>query len=271
MPDFETLIYEVGDDGVAQVTLNRPERRNALNPELLHELEDVFNAVETDDNVRIVVITGAGPAFCAGYDLTPNQERPTYSATERWARTHWQAELVVRPWYSRVPWIAAVDGPAAAAGNVLAMSCDLIVASERAQFGEPEIRHVAHSPHVMMPFITANRHLREFYYTGDFIDAETADKWDMVNKVVPAGEALNEAMAMARRIAQVPPFALQMMKRSVTAVYNAQGFEKAQRDHLMIRMIEGLVPDVPEREYLGKVRMEQGMRAFLEARDGPFR
>ena len=271
MTDFETILYEVGDDGVASVTLNRPERRNALNPQLLHELEDVFNEVDADDNVRIAVITGAGPAFCAGYDLTPNQERPNYSATERWEHTHWQARLVSRPWYSRVPWIAAVDGPAAAAGNVLAMSCDLIVASERAQFGEPEIRHVAHSPHVLLPYITSNRHLREFYYTGDFIDVETAEKWDLVNKVVSAGEAMNEAMVMARRIAQVPPFALQMMKRSITAVYDAQGFGKGLDDHLMLRMIETLVPDVPERDYLGKVRQEQGMRAFLDARDGPFR
>ncbi len=271
MSDFETLLYEVGDDGVALVTLNRPERRNALDYQLLHELDEVFDAVEGDDAVRIGVITGAGPAFCAGYDLTPNQDRPNYSATERWERTHWQARLVVRPWHSRVPWIAAVDGPAAAAGNVLAMSCDLVVASERAQFGEPEIRHVAHSPHVLLPWVTSNRHLREFYYTGDFIDAATAEKWDLVNRVVPTGEALNEAMAMARRIAQVPPFALQMMKRSISAVYNAQGFEKGQNDHLMLRMIESLVPDVPEREHLGKVRQEQGMRAFLEARDGPFR
>ena len=71
MADFETLLYDVGDDGVALVTLNRPERRNALDPQLLHELEQVFDAVENDDNVRIAVITGAGPAFCAGYDLTP--------------------------------------------------------------------------------------------------------------------------------------------------------------------------------------------------------
>ena len=78
-------------------------------------------------------------------------------------------------------------------------------------------------------------------------------------------------MAMARRIAQVPPFALQMMKRSITAVYDAQGFGKGLNDHLMLRMIEGLTPDVPEREHLGTVRMEQGMRAFLDARDGPFR
>lgn len=271
MADYEMIIYEVDGDGVATITLNRPERRNALSHPLMHELEDVFDKIDADDNVRIAVITGAGPAFCAGYDLTPNQTRPAYTATERWENTHWQAKLVSRPWYSRVPFIAAVDGPAAAAGNVLAMSCDLVIASERAQFGEPEIRHVAHSPHVLMPFITSNRHLREFYYTGDFIDAETAEKWDLVNRVVPAGQALEESLKMARRIAQMPPFALQMMKRSVNAVYDAQGFTKGRDDHLMLRMVEMLTPDVPEREMLGKIRQEQGMRAFLDARDGPFR
>lgn len=271
MADYENIIYEVDGDGVATITLNRPERRNALSHPLMHELDDAFDAIDADDNVRIAVITGAGAAFCSGYDLTPNQERPNYSPTERWENTHWQAILVSRPWFSRVPFIAAVDGPAVAAGNVLAMSCDIVIASERAQFGEPEIRHVAHSPHVLMPFITANRHLREFYYTGDVIDAQTAEKWDMINKIVPTGQALEEAQKMARRIAQVPPFALQMMKRSVNAVYDAQGFSKGQQDHLMLRMIEMLTPDVPEREMLTKVRMEQGMRAFLEARDGPFR
>jgi enoyl-CoA hydratase/carnithine racemase len=268
---YENLIYEVSDDGVATVTLNRPERRNALDYGLLHDLEDAFDAVEKDDQVRVLVLTGAGAAFCAGYDLTPNQARPTYSATERWDRTHWQAKLVVRPWSLRVPVVAAVDGPAVAAGNVLAMSCDLVIASERAQFGEPEVRHVAHSPYTLLPFVTANRHLRWLYYTGDFIDAQTAERWNLVNKVVPNGQALAEAAKLAQRLAKVPPFALQMMKRSITATYDAQGFTEAQKDHLMLRMIEGLTPDVPERERLSKVRMEQGMRAFLEARDGPFR
>jgi enoyl-CoA hydratase len=188
MSDYETIIYGVDDSGVATITLNRPERRNALSHDLMHELEDAFNTIETDDNVRIAVIAGAAPAFCAGYDLTPNQARPSYSATERWD--------------SRVPFIAAVDGPAAAAGNVLALSCDLVIASTNAQFGEPEIRHVAHSPHVLLPYLTSNRYLREFYYTGDFIDANQAEKWGLVNKVVDAGTALEEATKMARRIAQ---------------------------------------------------------------------
>ncbi len=76
---------------------------------------------------------------------------------------------------------------------------------------------------------------------------------------------------MAKRIAQNPPFALQMMKRSINAVYEAQGFTEGRDDHLMLRMIEGLTPEVPEKEMLAKVRQEQGMRAFLDARDGPFR
>ena len=268
---FENLIYETGDDGVAVITLNRPERRNALDPGLLHDLEDAFDGIEADDSVRVAVITGAGAAFCSGYDLTPNQERPDYSPTERWDRTHWQAKLVFRPWSLRVPVVAAVDGPAAAAGNVLALSCDIVIASERAQFGEPEIRHVAHSPGILLPFLTGNRHLREFYYMGDFIDARKAAEWHLVNRVVPAGEALDEALKTARRMALVPPFALQMMKRSINAVYDAAGFSDGQREHLMLRMIESLTPDVPEREMLGKTRQEQGMRAFLDARDGPFR
>ncbi len=93
----------------------------------------------------------------------------------------------------------------------------------------------------------------------------------MINKVVPAESLQDEAWAAAERIAKVPPFAAQMMKRSIRAVYDRMGMAAGFDEHLMLRMIEMIAPNVPEKDALSEIRMEQGLRAFLEARDGPFR
>jgi len=157
-----------------------------------------------------------------------------------------------------------------AAGNVLGRACELVIASETAQSAEPEIRHVAHSPNTFLPFMTFNKHLNWFYLMGDTIDAQTAKDWGLVNKVVAHEQLEAEAWAAAERVAQVPPFAAQHMKRSIHQVYDKQGFTEAFEHHLVMRMVEGLVPGVPEKEQLSRIRDEKGLRAFLEARDGPF-
>ncbi|MBI2885706.1 MAG: enoyl-CoA hydratase/isomerase family protein [Chloroflexi bacterium] len=268
--DYENIVVEKRD-GICKITMNRPEKLNALNGGLLADLWDVTDEIERDQEVRVVILTGSGRSFSSGFDLTPGQERHEVPPTGRWHQTHLAPRTLLKFWYLRQPTIAAVNGHALAAGNVLALSCDLVIASEHAQFGEPEIRHVAHSPATIMPWIIANKHARWLYYTGDTIDAHTAERWNLVNKVVPAEKLEEEAWRAAQRIAQVPPFAVQMMKRSILQDYDRMGFSEAVEGHLMLRMIEGLVPGVEEREHLGQVRQNQGMRAFLEARDGPFR
>jgi enoyl-CoA hydratase/carnithine racemase len=153
---------------------------------------------------------------------------------------------------------------------VLALACDIVLASEQAVFAEPEIRHVAHSPFTILPFLTHNKHLNWFYLTGDSIDPHTAAAWGLVNKVVPAEQLQDEAWRAAQRLAMVPPFAAQIMKRSIQQTYDKMGFTEAFQHHLVIRMAEGLVPGVPEKDNLNKIRDDKGLRAFLEARDNPF-
>ncbi len=259
------------NDRIAVITLDRPEKMNALSGELLGELDQAFDDVHADQDVNVLVLTGNGRAFSAGFDLTPGGARPERPATADWDSTHLAPRILMKLWNIRQPTISAVNGYALAAGNVLAMSADIVIASEDAKFGEPEIRHVAHSPAVLLPFMIPLRHLHWLYYTGDMIDAGTAEKWNMVNLVTPHDQLMQETLKVAERIAKVPPYATQMMKRSIKSAYDKMGFTEAFEHHLMLRMIENTASHVPERQALDIIRQEQGLKAFLEARDGPFR
>ena len=268
--DYQNIQLEK-KDGIATITLNRPDKMNALSTGLLEELSDALDDIHGDHNTNVAVITGAGRAFSAGFDISPGQARADRSATANWDATHLAPRTLMKLWHLRQPTISAVNGYALAAGNVLAMTADIVIASEDARFGEPEIRHVAHSPAILLPFMIPFRHMHWLYYTGDMIDASTAEKWNMVNTVVPAAKLLDEARQVAQRIAAVPPFAVQMMKRSIKGTYEKMGFSEAFEHHLMLRMVEGMTPDVPEKEALDAIRQQEGLKAFLEARDGPFR
>ena len=268
--DYEYIGMEK-DDHIATITLNRPEKMNALSAGLLAELSGALDDVHEDHDVNVLVLTGAGTSFSAGFDISPGQAYPDRPATAGWDAANLAPRTLMKLWHLRQPTISAVRGYALAAGNVLAMTADIVIASEDARFGEPEIRHVAHSPAILLPFMVPFRHLHWLYYTGDTIDARTAERWNMVNSVVPGERLYDEALEVARRIARVPPFAVQMMKRSIKGTYDKMGFSDAFEHHLMIRMIESMSSDVPEKEALDAIRQEQGLRAFLDARDGPFR
>ena len=255
---------------VATITLNRPEKRNALSAGLLREFSDALDDIQDDHDVNAVIITGAGRSFSAGFDISPGQAYEERPSTANWDATHLPPRTIMKLWKLRQPTISAVNGHAVAAGNVLAMTADIVIASEDAIFGEPEIRHVAHSPAILLPYMIPFRHLHWLYYTGDMIDARTAEKWNMVNKVVPADQLLDEARRVAERIARVPPFATQMMKRSIKGTYEKMGFSDAFEHHLMLRMIESMTPDA-DKQALDDIRQQQGLQTFLEARDGPFR
>ena len=259
-------------DRVAVLTLDRPEKMNALSAQLLDEFTVALDDVHDDHDINVLIVTGAGRAFSAGFDLTPTSDHGEYSpATANWDAMHKAPRAIMKLWNLRQPTISAVNGHALAAGNVLAMTADIVIASESATFGEPEIRHVAPSPAVLLPFMIPFRHLHWLYYTGDTIDALTAEKWNMVNRVVPAETLMDDAMAAASRIADVPAYATQMMKRSIKGVYDKMGFADAFEHHLTLRMIEQMAPDVPEKEALNEIRQEFGLQMFLDARDGPFR
>jgi enoyl-CoA hydratase/carnithine racemase len=262
---YENILLE-RRDGIAKITLNRPEKLNALSGELLDDLEAACDELEKDYDTRVVILTGSGRAFSSGFDIAP-RERHGVDATERWDSGHQAPKRLLRFHYLRQPTIAAVNGYAIAAGNVLAMSCDVVLASAAAQFGEPEIRHVAHSPFTFLPYQMPLKHANWLYLSGETIDAQTAEHFGLVNKVVEADALESEAWRAAETLAKVSPFASQLMKRSINQTLDKMGYSEAFQHHLVLRGWEGLVPDVPEKDELNTIRDESGLRAFLEHRD----
>jgi enoyl-CoA hydratase/carnithine racemase len=268
MDRFDDLIFETRG-AVARIVINRPERLNALRMTITDRaLRAAFERIEGDDGIRVVILTGAGDrAFCTGWDMEAIDE-PSLDQLEALIRTN--LELFFKIWHLRQPVVAAINGYAVGTGSAMAMSCDLALAAENARLAEPEIRHGALSPFLLLPFLTHAKAVHETYYTGDALDAADLYRLGLVNRVVPLAELEEASWAYADRLAQVPPFALQMKKRSLRAAYDAMGFSTVVRQH---SLADALVigSGIPEQRRLLDILAKQGMRAFLDARDGPFK
>jgi enoyl-CoA hydratase len=196
----DTLLLE-RDGGIATVTLNRPESRNALNSELLRSLYDALTDLEADESIAAVIITGADPAFCAGLDL---KELGSSGANLRGTPSG-ERERAGTPWPSLTkPLIGAINGVAVTGGFELALNCDFLVASERARFGDTHAR-VGLLPgwglSVLLPQAIGVRRAKEMSLTGNFMDAAEALSFGLVNHVVPHDELLPVTRQIAADIA----------------------------------------------------------------------
>jgi enoyl-CoA hydratase/carnithine racemase len=253
-----TVLYE-SREGVATVTLNRPERRNALNTALLKELLTALAAAREDPEVRVVILTGAGDrAFCAGADLGGiaagagpielHEERRTF------------VEVFTTITRLGKPVIGCINGHALAGGFGLALSCDLLVAADTATFGTPEI-NVGLWPMMIMAIIGRNlprKRAMELYMTGDRIDAATALSWGLVNRVVPLAEVREVAWTLAQGLTRKSPLLMRLGRDAFFAIEDLD-FESALNVlHSQLTVLT-LSEDAAE-----------GTRAFLEKRAPKF-
>jgi len=206
----EEVLMDV-TDGILTVTLNRPKARNAANKALAEGVAAAMDRLDSDDSIRVAILTGAGGTFCSGMDLkafvtgeTPNVEGRGFAGlTEATPRK---------------PLIAAVEGYALAGGLELAISCDLIVAADDAKFGIPEVKRglaAAAGGLIKLPRQIPKRLAMELALTGDFIGAQRAYDIGLINEVVPAGTALDAAKAMAARIVANGPLAVAISKQVI--------------------------------------------------------
>lgn len=237
------------------LTINRPERMNSLSPEMSEALVEAFVEAGSDPDIRCIILTAVGDrAFCAGADLKARAEadaagkpfQPLLSRVERYLY-----EVV----YETVkPVIAALNGPAVAGGCELALACDIRVAAEHCQMGLPEAKRGkgAHFANVILPRLVPSGIAFEMLYLGEYIDMPTAKHWGLVNRVVPRGEALNEAIRMGEAICENAPVTIRRMKE--TAV-RANGLPMP----VALRLNEGISP------YTSEDRVE-GVRAYVEKR-----
>lgn len=267
MPDASPVLVEV-DAGVAVVTLNRPEKLNALNAALWAELDRRLQELGARDDVRVVVLTGAGRAFCAGADLSGGEASP--SALRSLDAYEEIMKRQLRVWSLPQPVVAAVHGYCLGRGMELALWCDIVVASADARFGEPEIRDGSFVASII-PWLVNPQRAKLLMLTGDQISAEQACAMGLVAEVVPEGGALTAARTLARRLAHVPVGAARAVKRYVGAVQELQGLlEVQQYGSALAAIMRSSTAAELGIEDLVRVRQAQGLKAYLAARDAPF-
>ncbi|HEY0411371.1 MAG TPA: enoyl-CoA hydratase-related protein [Candidatus Dormibacteraeota bacterium] len=257
--ELSTVLYETLD-GVATVTLNRPERRNALSTTLLGELLSALGAARDDPEVRVVILTGAGDrAFCAGADLggIAAGAGPIELHEER----RQFVEVFTLVTRMGKPVIGCINGHALAGGFGLALSCDLLVAADTATFGTPEI-NVGLWPMMIMAIIGRNlppKRAMELYMTGERIDAQTALSWGLVNRVVALAEVRRVAWELARSLTEKSPLLMRLGRDAFFAIADLD-FESALTVlHSQLTVLT-LSEDAAE-----------GTRAFLEKRSPRFK
>ena len=261
------LVLREDDGPVRTITLNRPEKLNALSSPLVEALSATLAETAADPEVRVVVIAGAGRSFSAGYDL--DEETPGCEDAIADGLRHSLARLL-EIFDQPQPVIAQVQGHCLAGGCDLMMMCDLAVVSQDAFFGQPEIRFgsaiVAH----VMPWLIGARRAKELVLTGfDRIDAATAFEIGLVNLVVPPDRLRAETMDLAHRLAVVDPEVMRLTKRAMNAGWEEAGFRAALRTGVELgAAIEA--NRSPERVEFERIVAEQGLREAVRWRDERF-
>ena len=254
--EAEILLRE-DRDGVCILTMNRPSRMNLLTTEMLEALQRAFDALMEDTATRVVILAGAGKAFCAGHDLKEiralkdeSNINDLFTTCSRMMQT-----ITALP----QPVIARVQGAAAAAGCQLVAQCDLAVASEAARFATPGVTwgFFCSTPGVAISRNLSRKRAMEMVLTGDMIDAHTALDWGLVNQVVPPDELENATLSLARKIAEKPPVQLAAGKR---AFYEQMQLGPARAYELASGVISASFAHAEGRE---------GMDAFIDKREPP--
>jgi len=260
LEEFTDVVYEVRDeDSVAIVTINRPERYNAFRGRIVDELISAFKHVWADKRVACVVLTGAGDkAFCAGGDVKERAETGGYGDTEWGTFEIERLHRIIRD--IPKPVIAAVNGVAIGGGHVLHVLCDLSLAAEHARFGQsgPRVGSFdAGFGSAYLARVVGEKRARQIWFLLDLYDAATAERWGLVNEVVPADQLIDKALEWGRRMASYSPTALKFLKHS----FNADSDHLAGLSHLAFDGLELFTHSAEGME---------GAQAFAEKRPPDF-
>lgn len=256
---YETILLE-RTDSVATITLNRPQARNALDMPMREEIGRALIEVRDDDEIRALIITGAGETFCSGGDIrTMTAAQTAVQGRDRMRRLHrWLHELVAL----EKPVIAAVDGYAVGAGCNLALACDIILASDRAKFCESFVR-VGLVPDMggffFLPRAVGLHKAKELVFTADMIDAAEAERIGLVNRVVPAASLMSEAMGLASRLARGATRAIGMAKVALNRSFQMD--LQAMLDYEA--QLQGIATSTEDHH--------EGVDAFLKKREPKFK
>ena len=261
---YETIILEKKEN-IATLTFNRPEKLNALNDKMGEELIDAFSVVDKDDDVKVVIVTGAGRAFSAGADirewsLRKIEEKKKRISGDMTNDFNEQAPLALAK--VRKPVIASINGVAVGFGSTMSLLCDIRIASENARFGFPFCR-VGISPEMassfLLPRLVGMGKACELIFTARIIDAQEAREIGLVNRVVSADDLARATYEMAVSIAKLAPLAIRVSKRALYREVNNDLTTQAQYEAFAINYLRGTGD------------AEEGVRAFLEKREPAFK
>jgi enoyl-CoA hydratase/carnithine racemase len=255
---LETLIVERSDDGIVTVTLNRPEKKNAINGKMWDELLATFREVSVSPTDRVLVLTGAGGAFCGGADLTAGGSDPRHQLD----KMHHYGSIGLTLHQIPKPCIAKVNGVAVGAGLNIALGCDLIVAGESARFSEIFAQRglsIDLGGSWLLPRLVGLHKAKELALLAEIVSAQEAERIGIVNRVVPDAELDKFVGEWAAKLAAGPPIALQMTKRMITTGLS-MSMSEALHWEAMAQTVTGGTQDTAE-----------AMRAFVEKRKPQFK
>ncbi len=271
MSTYTTLTYEVRD-AKAYLTLNRPERLNAIDDVMPGEIRSAVEQANADDRVRVIVVGGAGRAFCAGYDLKQFAEGDVgdrWRQGERWDPVRDYREMrrntddFFTLWRSLKPTIAKVQGYAVAGGSDIALCCDLLAIADDARIGYPPARVWGCPTTAMWVYRIGAERAKRMLLTGDTIDGATAASWGL-GEAVPADDLDAAVERLADRIAGVPANQLVMQKLMVNQAYDNMGLQGTQ---LLATVFDGIARHSPEGHWFKDLAEREGFHAAVQWRD----
>ncbi|GAA0998095.1 crotonase/enoyl-CoA hydratase family protein [Acrocarpospora macrocephala] len=269
---YETLVIErIGK--VRRLTLNRPERRNALSPQLQDELVDAVRVAQLDKDIRAIIIRGAGPSFCAGYDINPNKAgqgreyAPPMTVEEDVALCLTFGEKWGKLWNCRVPVIAQVHGYCVAGGTDLALHCDMVIAADDAKLGFPPVRSQGGPPTHMWVYHAGPQWSKRLLLTGDTISGAKAAEIGLVLESVPAEQLDDHVLALATRMSHIGHDLLVHNKRIVNLGVELMGRGTMQAIAAIHDVLGHNAPEAAE--FNGRLRQD-GVRAAVKERDALF-
>ena len=256
--EYKNIIFDK-KDSIGYVTMNRPKALNALNTEVLTELDDVFRAIDKDDEVRVAIVTGEGRSFIAGADIAQMSELNGTEGRDMTIQGQKVMELIES---INKPVIAAVNGFALGGGNELAMACDIRIASEKAKFGQPEVNLgiiPGYGGTQRLPRLVGKGMAKKLIYSAEMIDAQEAYRIGLVDEVVPAEELVEAAEKLAKTIMSKAPIAIKMAKVAINNGINTDltiGVQFEAESYTSTFVSEDRV---------------EGMKAFVEKRPAEFK
>jgi enoyl-CoA hydratase len=267
--DFATIRYQT-EGPLAWITLNRPDKLNAISKTMVAELNQALDKALRDDPVRVIVIQGEGRAFSAGFDLEPqgSQER---TREEELADLRQELrddfDLIMRFWDSPKPTIAAIHGYCLGGAMELALACDITVAARGCHLGEPEVKFGSGIVAMLLPFLCGPKRAKELLLTGnDRVTAEQAEAWGLVNRVCDADRLVHEARALAREIARNDPLAVRLTKQAVNAMYEIPRMREAL-EHALELDITIESTETEESRQFNEILKSEGAKAAIAWRD----